>query len=149
MEWSEIVLHFLPYYEKSKPKAQDLVDYFHFRYLSNVGLDRWTTPNYITQKSCATKLMGLYGYKFSMDLIDALFDNYKTVMGREFSDIQWSLGMLSSERTGWILERLFKIIEKKGILDDNKIVLDLLKKPRKEWTSEEYKQFSRLTAGVK
>lgn len=142
-DWPDIIGYFTLLPAVDKFTAKDLVDYFHFKYLNKTGLERWTTPNYRTQKSCATKLMRLYGKEMSIHMIDILFKKHKDILGKDFRDIIWSLGLLSSDKTGWILERIFNEFSK----EKKDFISQLLKKPRKEWTTEEHERFQEYIEG--
>lgn len=146
MAWDDIVVYFLFELEIKKPK--DLVDYFHFKYLTNYGINRWTQPNYITQNGSAKKLIDIYGIEYSIKLIDTLFDSYSSIFNKNFSEIHWSIGLLSSDKTGWIIERLIKTIEKKESTEKNDLLRKLLDKPRAQWTPEDVEEFQKMNSGV-
>lgn len=143
LDWAEIIIYFLDIKERySKPK--DLVDYFHFKYLTGVGLNRWTNPNYITQSKCAEKIIDLYGVNFTIDLIDLLFKDYKEIFNKEFMEIRWSLGILSSDKTGWIFEKLLTKYNNSQKQDINSQILKLMEKERRNWTHEDFEKFDKL-----
>jgi hypothetical protein len=141
LDWAEIIMYFLEK-KQSTMSERDVVDYFHFRILTGVGLNRWTSPNYIKQKPCATKLITLYGDKLTVEFIDTLFDFHKELFHKEFEEIYWSLGLLSSEKMGWLQTQVMVLWEKKKSLAPDDIILTLMKKPRKEWTTEETELFN-------
>ena len=143
LDWPDIIAYFAVLPNKESFNAKDLVDYFQFKYLNEKGFDRWITPNYITQKRCAVKLINIYGAKFSLTLIDILFRKYENILNKSFNEVIWSLGILSSEKTGWVLEKI--LIE---FNEENKSEIEqLLKKPRGEWSAEEAIAFQKYMEG--
>lgn len=143
LEWSDIVMYFLDLRSKEMgPK--DIVDYFHFKYLTGVGIERWTTPDYIRQTGCAKKMISLYGDKLTVEYIDILFRNYREILGKDFADVRWSVGILSSEKTGWILEKVFKIWAKEISQDIDLEIKKLLTKGRSNWSREDAIKFTEL-----
>ncbi len=141
MDWTDIIIHFIELRQRESLSDKELLDYFHFRYLTATGLDRWTMPNYRMYKASAKKLLDLYGKDFSIELIDLLFKEYKIVFNKEFGEVRWSIGLLSSDRTGWIIERLLKQYYKEKSTDKQDFIARLLARPRSQWTLEERKQF--------
>jgi len=145
LEWESIVEYFSEFSNKDEILPKDLVDYFHFRYLENTNIRIWTVPNYIRQSGLAKKLLSLYGGEYSLRLVDVLFEKHHELMGRTFADIKWSLGLLSSDKMGWLMEKLYIECNKSR---PNKIYT-LLKKPRNEWTDEEMNFFNAYIKGEK
>lgn len=142
LAWEEII----PYFSSMQDKEitpKDLVDYFHFKYLENTNIRIWTVPDYVRQTSLARKLLSLYGGEYSLRLVDTLFEKHQELMGRRFSDIKWSLGLISSDKMGWLLEKLYLECNKAR---PNKI-FTLLQKPRNEWTDEEKDFFNSYLRG--
>lgn len=144
LDWSKIIIYFSDLKNKESITPKEVVDYFHFRYVSGLGIDMWTSPDYIRQTMCAKKLLGLYGQKLTIDLIDIMFDNYNELMNKNFAEVRWSLGMLSSEKMGWFMEKVFKVYEYNRSTEKKDILKRLLAKDRKDWTEEEVDDFTRL-----
>lgn len=141
MDWTDIIVHCVNLREKEEIAAKDLVEYFHFKYLTELGLERWTMPQYKTQTKSAEKLLREYGGKFSIIIIDILFDNYKTILRKDFAQIIWSLGLLSSDNAGWIMTAVLTEYNNLKSQDTQSIVKRLLSKPRSTWTIEERQLF--------
>lgn len=140
LDWPDIIVYFTNM-DKDCSTSKDLVDYFHFLYLSKIDTGKWSTPDYIRQTGSAKKLISLYG-SASFTLVDTLFDRYKQILGREFQDIRWSLGLLSSEKTGWIMERVFLEINNKESIEKKDVIKRILAKNRQEWSIEEIDTFN-------
>lgn len=147
MDWPDLIVYFTNLRYGQSITAKDIVDYFRFRTLNGMGIERWATPDYRVQTASAKKLLDLYGEDFTLELIDTLFESYKTVTGKEFGAISWSLGILSSEKTGWMMERLFKVYYDKKSLGDTEAIKRLLAKPRSTWTQEERMFFEQTIKG--
>lgn len=145
LEWEDIVIYFAELLNKDDIQPKDLVDYFHFRYLENTNIRIWTAPNYVRQTSLAKKVLSLYGGEYSLRLVDTLFEKYYEIMRRRFEDIRWSLGLISSDKMGWLLEKLYLECNKAR---PNKI-FSLLQKPRNEWSEEETELFNAYLRGEK
>lgn len=128
---------------------KEIVDYFQFRYVTNLGVERWVPPDYVYQKASAKKLVGLYGVQFTLELIDSLFDNYQEIFKKKFFEIRWSLGLLSSDKAGWILEKVLLQIKNRSAIDKSNGINELLNKPRNEWTPEDHLLFLQLNSGDK
>jgi len=143
LKWDELAVYFNNLPNKGDFSPKDLVDYFHFRYLEQTNVRIWTSPNYIRQKQAAKKILALYGNEYSIRLVDTLFQKYDTLLNRNFFDIKWSLGLISSEKMGWLLEKLFVECNK---TKPNRI-FTLLQKPRNTWTDEDSVFFSRYLKG--
>ena len=143
-DWADVITYFTLLSDKEKFSAKDLVDYFHFKYLCRLGIERWTSPNYRRQTSCANKLMDLYGKDLSINLVDALFKYHKTDLNRDFADMQWSLGILSSEKMGWVIEKLLVAMTREVADDKASVLRRLFTKPRQEWTLDETKLYQEL-----
>lgn len=141
LDWPDIIVYCINLKTKEELTPKDLVDYFHFRYINIKGLERWTVPQYRTQTAAAKKVLALYGPKFSIKIIDILFDKHELVFGKDFGQIIWSIGIISSEKTGRIMERVFEEYNKEKRDDSHGIVSRLLSKPRSTWTLEERKIF--------
>ncbi len=144
LDWSQLVMHFIDLKEKKSTSPLEIVDYFHFRYISLAGMNLWVSPDYIRQTPCAKKLLSLYGDKLTIELIDIMFDNYDELLHKKFSDIRWSLGMLSSEKMGWFMEKVFAIYEYNKSTDKKDVLKRLLAKDRKDWTAQELEEFNKL-----
>lgn len=149
LDWPEIIVHFTLLPSKVDFSSKDLVDYFQFRYINSTTIERWIPPNYLRQTSCAKKILGLYGRDLSIAFIDIMFDKHKEIFGKDFNQIIWSLGVLSSEKTGFILERIIKEYEKRKSEDDNFVLKRLLEKNRSEWMPEEREFYQKEIANGK
>lgn len=144
MDFPDLIAYFLELEDKEDLSPKDLVDLFHFQYLNCLNLDRWFTPNYIRESSCAKKVLQIYGKKDSVDLVKILFNNYREIFNRDFSEIRWSLGILSSEKTGFLVERALTILKKSKSSNKKDILARLLAKPRKDWTFEENRLYNEI-----
>ncbi len=139
LDWADVIVYFAMLPSKEKLDAKDLVDYFHFKYLSCLDIERWTAPDYIRQKACAQKLIDLYDIQFSMKLVDALFKYHKASL-----DKRWSLGILSSEKMGWLTEKLLLAMANEHADDKASKLKKLFAKPRQDWTLEETELYTEL-----
>lgn len=147
LDWPDLIVYFTNLRYQENLTAKDIVDYFRFRTLNGMGIERWTTPDYRVQTASAKKLLDLYGIDFTLELIDTLFESYQTVTGKDFGAISWSLGILSSEKTGWIMERLFQVYYSKKSVQQTDSIKRLLSKPRSSWTQEERQFFEQTIKG--
>ncbi len=143
LDWEQLVDYFVRLQNKDQILPKDLVDYFHFRYLENTNIRIWTVPNYFRQNALARKVLSLYGGEYSLRLVDVLFEKHNELLGRRFGDIQWSLGLISSDKMGWLMEKLYLECNKSR---PNKVYL-LLQKPRSQWTDEENRFFNSYLKG--
>lgn len=145
MDWPDIIAYFSLLPSKENFASKDLVDYFQFKYLNQTSLNMWVSPNYLRQTSAAKKILSLYGKDLSIGLIDTMFLKYREVFGKEFNQIIWSLGVLSSEKTGWLVEKILLEYQKK-VKEDR---LSFKNKPRSEWSFEEREVYEKeLTNGT-
>jgi hypothetical protein len=136
-QWEDIIVNFVLLKDLDVINAKDIVDYFMFKYLTIRGFTYWVVPNYKTQVSCAKKLISLYGPKLTIDFIDILFDKYSKIFNKGFNDIVWSLGILSSDKSGWVLD---KILEE-YYLNKKITINNILNKKRSNWTDEEFEYY--------
>lgn len=141
LDWSDLIVYFVELLNQKDFSEKDLLDYFQFRYIDILGIERWVIPNYRMYTSSAKKLLDLYGKEFCIEIIDILFKDYETIFNKEFREIGWSIGLLSSDRTGWILERIFKLYYKSKSTSKRDFIARLLTKPRSQWTPDEREQF--------
>lgn len=143
MCWADIIVYFFALKDKQDFTDKDLVDYFHFKTIDTMSLDRWTVPNYKQQTGCAKKVLSLYGKEFSLAIIDCLFENYKQLFNKSFSEISWSLGLLSSDRMGWLHSKLFELIKKQKSVD-LKDEIERLIQNKDKWTVSDRERFLML-----
>lgn len=144
LPWSEVILYFLDIREKEKPTTKDISDYFHFRYLTGIGLEKWTSPIYQKEKAIVEKLLRSFDEKMSLELIDVLFDNYSKIYNRKFEEIWWNIGILTSEKCGWVQEKIMIEHAKLKSNDIESQISRIVSKPRKDWTTEEIETFQTL-----
>ncbi len=151
LDWADIITHFTLLPESGEFCAKDLVDYFQYKYICQIQLNRWIPPNYLRQTACAKKVLALYGKELSIGLVDILFEKYKEIFDREFNQIIWSLGVLSSEKTGWLVEKALLEYEKKKSEDIKFVISRLEQKKRSEWTFEDREIYNQhiQTQGVR
>jgi hypothetical protein len=148
LDWPDLIVYFSLLPSKENFSSKDLVDYFQYKYISEISLERWCSPNYLKQTSCAKKILSLYGKDLSIGLIDIMFEKHKEVFGKEFNQIIWSLGVLSSEKTGWLVEKMLIEYEKKNSIDKNYEIQRLLQKNRADWNYEEREKYSQYLKGA-
>lgn len=145
MPWTEVIVHCstLKYNEDLKPK--DLVDYFHFKYLDTLQIERWTVPNYKFDVPKARKLLSIYGKDFSFILIDLLFNEYNKLLNGGIEQIRsCGIGLLSADKYAWLSEKLI-ILHRKNVKEEKEFsIRKLLSKPRESWTTEEFEQYKKL-----
>lgn len=143
LDWPDLITYFTLLPTKGENfSSKDLVDYFRYKYISETNLGRWCPPDYLRQTASAKKILALYGKELSIGLIDIMFEKHKEIFGKEFNQIIWSLGVLSSEKTGWLVEKIFIEYEKKNSIEKNYEILRLLERPRSEWNFEEREKYS-------
>jgi hypothetical protein len=143
LAWADVIVYMVTLCSKQDFSSKDLVDYFHFKFVTELGIERWTMPNYIRQKQCAQRLMNLYGKDFSIKMIDCLFDHYEEFFHKSFNEIAWSLGILSSDKMGWLHVKLFDRIKQENSILASDRINDLLSR-RDSWTTEERTEFQVL-----
>ncbi len=146
LDWNDVIVYFstLRFEENITPK--NLVDYFHFKYLDILQIGKWTTPNYLYEIPRARKILSLYGNAFAFSLIDLLFKEYNRVLGRGIQDVRsMGLALLSSDKYGWLMEKLLIIHKENTSKEKADIVARLLSKPRSDWTLEERDLFREIT----
>lgn len=147
-QWDEIIMFFFELREKEELSPSEIVEYFHFKYLTELSINRWTAPSYKFETNSATKLLREYGTKEAIKYIDVLFDNYEKLLNKRFSEIPWSISLLTSERRGYIMTKIFVLLKEQESTDKKAIMDRLLKKPRKDWSREELEQFTKLATGA-
>ncbi len=144
-DWPDIITYFTLLKNKEDINHKDLVEYFHFKYIDLLEINRWTRPDYIKGTSAAKKLLKLYDSKFSIELIDLLFKNYSKYLTDGIKSIQFhGLGLLSSDRNGWLVEKLLLDHKKEISINKKDIIKKLLEKPRESWTQEERDTFRKI-----
>lgn len=145
MDWPDVITYFTTLPSKEAFSPHDLCDYFHFRFLDAGRINKWTVPNYKRCYASSEKLLSLYGKEFSVSIIDILFRKYNILMDRPFESIHWGMGLLSSDKMGWLLEKIIRIYVQEN--DNRNEVVVLLRKPRALWSYEETKKFLSLISG--
>ncbi len=144
LDWADIIVYFIELKSSKSNKPKDLIDYFHFKYLTEIQLDRWTVPVYRFDTAKANKVLSLYGWDFSLHLIDLLFKEYNTLLRGGISDLStFRLGLLSGDSFGWLAEKLFVTVGK----EKKNEIFKLLSKPREVWTQEETDEYRKLISG--
>lgn len=147
LDWADLIVYFIELESKEDFGPKDLVDFFHFQYMRKVDLGRWITPSYIREVPRAKIILNLYGKDYSISLVKILFEKYREIFRKEFNEIIWSLGIISSEKTGFLMERAMIEIKKEGSNERLDILEKLNKKDRDTWTSEDNMLYHKLIKG--
>ena len=149
LNWADIIVHFTILKDREEFSTKDLLDYFQYKKLEKLEIINWSNPNYRLQTNSAKKLLEIYGKELSVEIVNILFDKFELFYPPNKNICDLTIGTLSSENTGWLLDKIMLEYKKIKGNQDIDVYNRLLDKSQNQWTQEEFIEYQRILLSKK